>query len=54
LGFLKDDRMTKYYLNGGDAFRLKFWVDRYMSPQQAEEGPNSDLEQAPAHISEAV
>lgn len=20
--------MTKYYLNGGDAFRLKLWVDK--------------------------
>lgn len=20
--------MTKYYLNGGDAFRLKLWIDK--------------------------
>lgn len=28
LGFVKDDKMVKYYLNGGDAYRLKLWVDR--------------------------
>jgi hypothetical protein len=28
LGFHKDDKMLKYYLNGGDAYRLKLWVDR--------------------------
>lgn len=27
LGFMKDDRMSKYYLNGGDAFRLRLWID---------------------------
>ena len=25
LGFFKDKRLEKYYLNGGDAFRLKKW-----------------------------
>lgn len=28
LGFMKDDRMSKYYLNGGDAYRLKLWIER--------------------------
>ncbi len=28
LGFVKEDKMVKYYLNGGDAYRLKLWVDR--------------------------
>ena len=27
LGFTRDDLMKRYYLNGGDAYRLKFWVD---------------------------
>jgi len=26
LGFVKDKRLSKYYLNGGDAFRLKLWL----------------------------
>jgi peptide alpha-N-acetyltransferase len=25
LGFFKDKRLERYYLNGGDAFRLKMW-----------------------------
>eukprot|EP00601_Ochromonadales_sp_CCMP2298_P002713 CAMPEP_0173188090 /NCGR_PEP_ID=MMETSP1141-20130122/11072_1 /TAXON_ID=483371 /ORGANISM="non described non described, Strain CCMP2298" /LENGTH=160 /DNA_ID=CAMNT_0014112001 /DNA_START=137 /DNA_END=616 /DNA_ORIENTATION=+ len=25
LGFAKDEKMAKYYLNGGDAYRLKLW-----------------------------
>jgi ribosomal protein S18 acetylase RimI-like enzyme len=28
LGFVKDEKMNKYYLNGGDAYRLKLWVDK--------------------------
>jgi hypothetical protein len=27
LGFSKEERLARYYLNGGDAFRLKLWVD---------------------------
>ncbi|KAJ0398801.1 hypothetical protein P43SY_007414 [Pythium insidiosum] len=26
LGFLRDERLVRYYLNGGDAFRLKLWL----------------------------
>lgn len=26
LGFVRDERLVKYYLNGGDAYRLKLWV----------------------------
>lgn len=26
LGFVRDKRLPKYYLNGNDAFRLKCWV----------------------------
>jgi len=26
LGFVRDSRLTRYYLNGGDAFRLKRWM----------------------------
>ena len=26
LGFVRDKRLAKYYLNGSDAFRLKLWI----------------------------
>lgn len=26
LGFVRDKKLPKYYLNGGDAFRLKLWL----------------------------
>ena len=25
LGFIRQKRLHKYYMNGGDAFRLKMW-----------------------------
>ena len=28
LGFVKEEKMSKYYLNGGDAYRLKLWIDK--------------------------
>ncbi|KAJ3353627.1 N-alpha-acetyltransferase 30 [Allomyces javanicus] len=27
LGFLRDKRLARYYLNGNDAFRLKLWLN---------------------------
>ena len=26
LGFVRDERLGRYYLNGSDAYRLKLWV----------------------------
>lgn len=26
LGFVRDKRLARYYLNGNDAYRLKLWV----------------------------
>lgn len=26
LGFAREERLLRYYLNGGDAFRLKLWL----------------------------
>lgn len=26
LGFIRDKRLPKYYLNGNDAYRLKLWL----------------------------
>ena len=28
LGFVRDERLGRYYLNGGDAYRLKLWIDK--------------------------
>jgi len=28
LGFVKEEKLARYYLNGGDAFRLKLWIDK--------------------------
>jgi peptide alpha-N-acetyltransferase len=36
LGFVRDKRLAKYYLNGGDAFRLKLWFTHDLGETQAE------------------
>lgn len=28
LGFMKVEKLSRYYLNGGDAYRLKLWIDK--------------------------
>ena len=28
LGFVREERLARYYLNGGDAFRLKLYIDK--------------------------
>ena len=40
LGFVRDAKLARYYLNGGDAFRLRLWVDQ---PQQEEEASNTRI-----------
>jgi peptide alpha-N-acetyltransferase len=32
LGFIRDKRLHRYYLNGVDAFRLKLWTRQCESP----------------------
>jgi len=27
MGFVRDEKFRKYYLNGSDAFRLRLWLD---------------------------
>lgn len=46
MGFVRDKRLSKYYLNGGDAFRLKFWLT---SP-----GVSTEEEIAQAHEAAAT
>ena len=36
LGFAREERLLKYYLNGVDAFRLKLWFDPPVSPDPAD------------------
>lgn len=33
LGFIKDKLLIKYYLNGGDAWRLKLWLPYDTDPE---------------------
>ncbi|CAH8501724.1 unnamed protein product [Heterobilharzia americana] len=33
LGFCRDKRLLRYYLNGGDAFRLKLWLTPRLSSE---------------------
>jgi peptide alpha-N-acetyltransferase len=37
LGFYRDKRLSKYYLNGNDAFRLKLWLKEPPGFEQEEE-----------------
>lgn len=36
LGFVRDKRLHRYYLNGNDAFRLKLWFEQSHSEQALE------------------
>lgn len=40
LGFAREERLLRYYLNGGDAFRLKLWL---VSHEDGGEGSDVDL-----------
>jgi hypothetical protein len=52
LGFIKDEKRSRYYLNGGDAFRLSLQLS---SPiQEEEEGLNGGEEQDVGKESEKV
>jgi len=35
MGFVKEEKMVKYYLNGGDAYRLKLWIDKDITSETA-------------------
>lgn len=41
LGFAREERLLRYYLNGGDAFRLKLWLVSQDGGE--EEGDDVDL-----------
>ena len=59
LGFARDKRLSKYYLNGVDAYRLKLWFNDgpvHAGPSDALEDPEApdapadSTEQSPADI----
>ena len=31
LGFIKEERLARYYLNSGDAYRLRLWINNNSS-----------------------
>jgi peptide alpha-N-acetyltransferase len=37
MGFSREERYGKYYLNGSDAFRLRLWIEANMPPTDEEE-----------------
>ena len=47
LGFIRDKRLCRYYLNGGDAFRLKLW---FTQPSW-DDGFVSDIQENGASVS---
>lgn len=49
LGFVRDKKLPKYYLNGGDAFRLKLWLRPFVP--MARDG--AMVEAAPAEVEPA-
>ena len=49
VGFTRDKRLVRYYLNGGDAYRLKLWFtsptwSETVAPAPAEAQPESEAE----------
>ncbi len=39
LGFMRDKRLERYYLNGNDAFRLKLWFAENFPPPPSSPSP---------------
>ena len=54
LGFVRDKRLPRYYLNGNDAFRLKVWFHDMQFAQPAQEGAVTDSQAAEAPPEETV
>mmetsp|Transcript_12306 Transcript_12306/g.18645 ORF Transcript_12306/g.18645 Transcript_12306/m.18645 type:complete len:200 (+) Transcript_12306:94-693(+) len=45
MGFIKEERLARYYLNGGDAFRLRLWVEQSDEVRDAVSSDNITLEE---------
>ena len=48
LGFMRDKRLLRYYLNGSDAFRLKLFLPKRDGPEAGEAGNVQAVEDAGA------
>lgn len=46
LGFIRDKRLHRYYLNGNDAYRLKVWFQRPSELNPAQSSPTEDTREA--------
>jgi peptide alpha-N-acetyltransferase len=44
LGFIRQKRLPKYYLNGNDAYRLKLWIPSKETPPEEEEKNGGEQE----------
>ena len=44
LGFMKMEKMARYYLNGGDAYRLMLFVDQKGSDDEASSTQHGAIE----------
>mmetsp|Transcript_25194 Transcript_25194/g.41982 ORF Transcript_25194/g.41982 Transcript_25194/m.41982 type:complete len:202 (+) Transcript_25194:38-643(+) len=53
LGFVKEEKMVKYYLNSGDAYRLKLWISEEMATRRCAKG-NIRIESETQHVVEAT
>jgi len=47
MGFVKDEKMSKYYLNNGDAYRLKLWIEK-KAPVESDMTANGNGDSASA------
>jgi hypothetical protein len=45
LGFAREERLLRYYLNGGDAFRLKLWLPASEQQQQQQQQQQEQQQQ---------
>jgi len=53
LGFLRDKRLARYYLNGADAYRLKLRLPRREEEEEEEEeGVEMEMEEAEEEVEE--
>lgn len=54
LGFCVEERMHHYYLNGGDAFRLRLFLDTYVELPDEKLPEEEDMEMSEENSQAAV
>jgi hypothetical protein len=53
MGFVRDERLQRYYLNGGDAYRLKLWIDQRPGEEEGG-GVTSHIDGGNSHFTESA